>query len=221
MWKCTYCYLLLFCLSFVELSAQQDSILLTKNFKFEDGIYFQLEDLQKNQPTLAWKDVFASLYTNPQTFVTKVDFIQSGEKDLELDSIFSLVLGGIPYIQVNDLLGNSSLKNFVGLQVRGNISYLSYPQKIQKEIPMEAYNPLTGKAFRKATIQREVTIQKEKIFHFETGVIANFTKENLLQWIASDKGLSKSVQELQPSEIEEKLFKCLLIFDDRNPYYLK
>ena len=138
-----------------------------------------------------------------------------------MNKIWAVVLGGIPYTRLKALDGSSGLAHFVGWQVRGKICYYTYDETLQKEIPMEAYNPLTGKAFRSGVITRETIINREKIVRFDTGEILDFTKDNLLLWIEDDAALSKSVQALSPEEVEEKLFKCLLIYDDRNLVYLR
>jgi len=57
--------------------------------------------------------------------------------------------------------------------------------------------------------------------NFETGETVDFTKRNFLKIIAGDKELTKAVEELQGTDIIDKLFKCLLIYDDRHPIYVK
>ena len=107
------------------------------------------------------------------------------------------------------------------MQVRGKICYFAFEQLQQQEIPMSAFNPVTGRAFRTSTITQDILIKKEQMLDFETGAISDFSKRNLIDWVAQDKALVKSIQALSDDEADEKLFKCLLIFDDRNPIYLK
>ena len=52
--------------------------------------------------------------------------------------------------------------------------------------------------------------------HFETGEVKDFTVENFLQWIQDDENLVETIMELSEEERQEKLFKCLLIYVDRN-----
>ena len=56
--------------------------------------------------------------------------------------------------------------------------------------------------------------------NFETGEVADFTIENFLKWILDDPRLIQSINELSQEEAQEKLFKCLLIYDDRNEVFV-
>jgi hypothetical protein len=51
--------------------------------------------------------------------------------------------------------------------------------------------------------------------------VTDFTKENFMNWIENDQQLWATVKDLSPEETQEKLFKCLLIYIDRNAVYLK
>lgn len=90
-----------------------------------------------------------------------------------------------------------------------------------KKVQVAAYNPLTGRPFRVGTVEREEEIIVEKIMRFETGEVAEFTFENVLAWIQDDPLLVETILELPDEEKQEKLFKCLLIYDDRNEVFLR
>jgi hypothetical protein len=192
----------------------QDSILLTKNFQFQDGIYLTLEELQSNQPTFGWDEVRASIFTNPQTMLTQVSSISlpDGGEDLVLDAhnIYALSIEGVPSIRVEAAQIQKNLATFAALKVRGKICYFGFPTIQKKQIAMQAYNPKNGRPFRSSTIERDQEVFREKMLHF-----ANF-----LRWIQEDADLVKTISELKPAQQQEKLFKCLLIFDDRNHLYL-
>lgn len=203
-----------------SLHAQKDSTILSKNFLFNDGIYTDFEQLKANQPAILWDSVQANLFTNPQTFTTKIDFIIHHADTLSLDSVWGVVLAGIPYIRIEDHPNSGELTYFAGLKVRGNISYFSYPITEQKIIPIKAYNPVVGNAYLQTTILKDVEHTVEKMLQFETGDIQDFNRISFLKWIKNDEGLTKSVRDLSEAEVQEKLFKCLLIYDDRHPVYI-
>lgn len=69
-------------------------------------------------------------------------------------------------------------------------------------------------------IEREMDIKVEKMLHFQTGETADFTVGNFRKWILDDPRLIQSINELTPNEAQEKLFKCLLIYDDRNEVFV-
>lgn len=214
---------LLSILSTLQLVGQEDSILVTKNFDFEDGIYLQLNSLQKNKPDISWKDVNSNLAANPQTFMTQIEFISLKETgdSLNMTDVFAICLGGIPFIRLPQEAVDKELTTFAGLRVRGLISYFNYEVTVNRKVPISAYNPLNGRAFRTGMIDKQVTLTYEKMFHFETGEMATLNKENFLYWIREDKKLASTVQDLEGQELVEKLFKALLIFDDRNPIYIE
>ena len=109
---------------------------------------------------------------------------------------------------------------FAGLRVRGKISFFSYEQELERDVEIKAYNPLTKKPFRQGKVSRKERVLVEKMLHFENGLIEDFNYVNFLLWIEDDPKLKESVFDLSPSEIKEKLFKCLLIYDDRNLVYV-
>ena len=73
-------------------------------------------------------------------------------------------------------------------------------------------------AFLNGELEEEVFV--EKIMRFETGEIVEFTVENVLHWIQDDPLLVETIKELPAEEMQEKLFKCLLIYADRNEIYV-
>jgi hypothetical protein len=201
--------------------AQNESLLITKNFKFQDGIYLTLQDLQKNQPNYNWNQVTANLASSDEGFIVQVETISIAEQALDLQQIWGICIKGMPYIRVPKGERTKAATVFAGLRVRGKICYFDYEEAVQEMREMKAYNPVTGRVFRTATLPVEKTVQRQQILHLETGEVVNFTKANFLNWIEDDRPLWNTVAELQPAEVREKLFKCLLIYVDRNPVYLK
>ena len=199
---------------------QKDSLgLLTKNFKFEDGIYLSFEDFKQNEPSISWDSVYASLHTNPQNFITLVDTIQSKEKNEKLNGLWGFSLAGIPYVNIN-VMNEAGLQKYVGIKVRGSICYYIMEEKYQQTETITAYNPLTGVPFRQADIVTEKEREKPFMMSFETGETVEFNQENFLDWIKDDEQLVKSVKNLSPQDRADKLFKSLLIYVDRNPVYV-
>ena len=201
-------------------NAQSDSVLLTKNFKFQDGVFMTFKDFQNNTPTYQWKEIEAGIYTNPKTYLTQVHYMKVKEGrdivDVNLDKIWGISLDGIPFVQLDKKELRKENAVFSALQVRGEICYLDYEVEVKKMIPMHVYNPLTGKPFRSMNVERTVPIKFKKMMHFDSGIIEDFTVANFKHWIKEDKDLYKTLEELNELEAEEKLFKCLLIYVDRN-----
>lgn len=211
-------------LAFSALGLQaQDSTLLTKNFRFADGVYFNLAQLQANQPAYPLDSLEMQYITNPQTSLTQVDavLLKKSKLALPLDSIWVVCLDGVPSVRVPNNEINRTLPNFAALKLRGKICYFTYPDYRTKKVRVAAYNPLTGRPFRQGTVEREQEVIIDKMMHFQSGQIADFNLKNLLAWIQDDQLLVETLSELPPGEQEEKLFKSLLIYVDRNPAFLR
>lgn len=205
------------------LAKGQDSLVLSKNFRFADGVYFGLEELRRNQPRFALADLDLQHFTNPQTSLTQVNglVLKKENRPLPLDSVWAVCLEGVPSVRVPSDEINRELPTFAALKLRGKICYFTYPDWRPKRIRVAAYNPVTGRPFRQGTVLREEEVIVEKMLRFETGEIADFNVENLMAWIADDPLLVETVQELPLEAQQEKLFKCLLIYVDRNYVFLK
>ena len=70
----------------------QDSVMVTRSFQFQDGIYQNLAQLKANQPGISWKEVTSTYFTNPISLIAEVDQItnKSSQVDLFVDSIFAI-----------------------------------------------------------------------------------------------------------------------------------
>jgi hypothetical protein len=175
--------------------------LITKNFKFENGIYA----------------------VNPVTFLMQMEalrFKKTG-KTAPIDSIWGVVVDGIPYVRLprNEIAKPTTC--FAGFILRGGICYFQYETSVQTQVPITAYIPETGTAYMTKKVSNKTPIIKEKLMDYKTGQIVDLTLNNFKQLITGDKDLLVTVNELKPNEIKEKLFKCILIYNDRNPVFLK
>lgn len=193
---------------------QADSLKMTKNFKFKDGIYTSFQQFKSNKPAFSWNDIQTQLSTNPQTCMAHIASISISNKEISLDSVWGISIAGIPYIKVN------SNYDFACLSVRGKISLFSFSMKVNKQIPMPVYNPSTGEKVYQGMVEREVNQDFTYILNFETGEVAGFSPKNFKFWIRDDKNLYNTIDELDIKETREKLYKCLLIYDDRNPVFI-
>ncbi len=198
----------------------EDSVLVTKNFRFHDGVYATFADFQRNRPTWLWDSLYAVCVTNPQTFLTQVEYIkQLDGEEIPLDSIWGLAIGGIPYVRLPRGATPKPLTAFAGLRLRGIICYYAYEDMEERTYEIQAYNPVTGAPFRKGKVKNKEPVRKEFMLHFLSGKIEEFTQANLVAWIADDVRLAEAIASLSESELEEKLFKGLLIYVDRYPVF--
>jgi len=78
---------------------------------------------------------------------------------------------------------------------------------------------MTGVPFLQDEVVTKVEVENSFMLSFESGKIAALTKENFLEWIENDSKLTQTVKRIE-GNVKEKLFKCLLIYDDRNPVFV-
>ncbi len=202
--------------------AQADSVLVTKNFKFEDGLYFSFSDFRENRPAVPWSRVKAVLASNPQTFLIQVEQLYADSLGfIPPDSLWGLCLKGIPYIRLSQGQVDKALPSFAGMQVRGRICYFEYSRDTVFQRAIAAYNPLTGRPFREGQVPVEETLVFKRMLNFETGAVAPFDLPHFLEWIREDERLYQTFAEMRPSEADSRLFKGLLIYLDRNAVFLK
>ena len=207
---------------FSGLLAQDKPVLLTKNFKFKDGIFLSFEDFRTNSPSYSWEELEFSLFANPQTFITKVESIRKLDGTaIDLEKVWGLSIDGIPHIRLEKGALSDDLYVFVSMKVRGKLCYFSYQDAKTEMVTIKAYNPLTKKPFREGKVPREVDVVIEKMLNFQTGELMDFTVDNFIDAIEKDdKKLVNTIQDLSPEEARQKLFKCLLIYVDRNQVFI-
>lgn len=202
-----------------NLSAQDTLAIVTKNYKFNDGIYFSFSDFQKNTPVLKWTELQGNVFSNPENFTVKAEVLKqkslSPSEESLLDSIWGFTIGGIPYIKIKKEK-NTPLTLFSGIRVRGELCYFTYEAREEKEIVFSAYNPVTARPFRSSVEKRKLKVKKEKILLMKTGEVMDYNFENMMVCLKDDPVLLRALNQIEDYELEEKMFKCLLIYNDRH-----
>ncbi len=202
-----------------SLFAQENQEVVTKNYKFNDGIYFSFSDFQQNHPVLRWEEIQGNLFSNPEAFIVKAEILK--QKSLGptaenlIDSIWGFTIGGIPYFKV-EKERNNPLTIFAGMRVRGQLCYFTYEIREEKDIVFSAYNPVTAQPFRSSVEKRNFKIKKEKILLLKTGEVLDYNFENMMICLQDDPTLVRALNQVEDYELEEKMFKCLLIYNDRH-----
>lgn len=216
-------YIIIILLSILRGGYAQNRTLVTKNFKFRDGVYYHFEQLQRNQPAVVWDSLETRLATNPQSLQMYIEVLKHKQTHdtIVLNSIWGVVVDGIPYVRLADEVQKKSAMTFAGMILRGKLFYYQYEDIEEKLVPITAYIPQTGQPYITKNVTQKKDIIREKLLKFETGETSDFTLFNFKQYIKEDADLLSTVNALKPKEVSEKLFKCLLIYNDRNPVFLK
>lgn len=209
----------IFCF-FTLSSFSQDSIQVLNSLKFKDGIYLNIDDFRTNKPSYTWADLNASAHINREKQVIRLEYVNTKDSSkirIE-DNIWGVCVEGIPYIKVVDTVKQMTI--FTALRIRGKLCYFYYDSYEIKAVPMTIYDPNTGQPIWQEMIDNKEPIVVEKMVNLETGSIANMEVSIFKNWIQDDQQLSNTINDLSVIEAREKLYKMLLIYNDRNPYFL-
>lgn len=219
------CFLILFLAGqhlVAQLSASDSLVPVDVNYRFVEGVYTDVEALKRNEPTHVLANLGGNLVVQEDEYLLKVEHLHlRGRPDLRLQlaDLKVICVKGLPYVQAyQDTLRQFTV--YAGLRVRGRLSYYAYEQQRPDTFLVKAYNPLTGRPFRQQNVIREKSYLMEKVLNLETEKVHDFDLDNMLELLATDEALVKSLRQLSPAEATARLQRCLLIFDDRHPFLL-
>jgi hypothetical protein len=205
-------------------TANGQEVKLTNDFEFKSGLYLSFESFKNNTPDLTWSEVQYDAFSNKEKRSIQFKYLNGldtndEQKTIPLDTIWGFCAEGIPYIRVD--IPSRSTSEFTVLRTRGRICYFTYEAYVIKEIPMTIYDPNSGRPILQKNIQNEELITIEKIMSFETGEIEMFKLRTFKKWIKkTDEKLMATLEDFNDAQASDKLYKSMLIFNDRNPVYV-
>ncbi|PHN08422.1 hypothetical protein [Flavilitoribacter nigricans] len=203
---------------------QAEAAFLDRNYEFQDGLYLSLASFQADSPDISINDLEGRLVTNDDTGLTKSDYLamksDTGAQEIDLQNVWGIALDGHPYIRISENTGDRQFATFAKVRVRGAICYFTFDSEVERYIEVKAYNPLNGKPFRRGRVKNMETVNNKRILRFDTGEVAPLTRENLLAWVQDDPQLTEAVTALEGEDISEKLYRSMLIYDDRHPVFI-
>lgn len=206
----------------VAQASPADSLLLTNEFTFNNGIYRTLDEWQRNAPSIAWSSVAYDAYANEEKRTIQLRDLRTKDGDvlLPLDSLWGICVDGVPYVRV--AIPSRKVQEFVALRTRGRICYFNYEGYVMRDVPMTIYNPRTGEPVMRRIVQNKELHTFEKMLRFEDGAITDFDLQAFKAWIQDrDPVLYDTLADYTESEAGERLYKSLKIFNDRNPVYVR
>jgi hypothetical protein len=210
-------FLLIFWLLPILTFAQNDSTKLNAKFRFRDGIYWSAAAFKSNKPNLISTDL-----TKNAVVTDNVIQMTTDPKNPQLETAWCIVKNGIPYLQYRADTASSNIQTFYKLQLQGKICYFSYNKNEMKQVPMNVFDPQTGKLIYTSFIQNREKTAYRFICRLSDGNIAPLNRKNLAEWTLDDKKLAASILELQDdAELAARLFKSVLVYNDRNFVWIK
>lgn len=197
---------------------------LDRNYVFQDGVYLSYDSFRSDQPDWPLSNLEGRMVTNEETGLTKSDYLavkrDTGAMPLALDDLWGICLDGKPYIRLEREAEEATFATFALLRVRGAICYFNFEAEEKRYVEVKAYNPLTGRPFRSARLPKLESVTRHKILHFPSGRTADLSRAALLDWIADDAPLTRTVAELPDTDIFDKLYRSVLVYNDRHPVYV-
>lgn len=103
------------------------------------------------------------------------------------------------------------------LHVVGNICYYFHESVETRDVVMNIYHPQTGQLLARRVIQNQDKVMSQKMLRFATGEVADFSLQNLRLWMHDDERLVLTLSDFSSNTPEDRLFKTLLIYNDRHP----
>ncbi len=199
-------------------TAPPDSVMLDHDYEFRDGIYDDFTALRANRPSRSWT------ITGSRVVRLADDYRLQVETDTPqaeaVTRAYAVVVDGIPYLRGRWERARNFIE-FAGLRVRGTLCYLAYDTLVTKSFEVKAYNPATGKPFRRGTVQRTKRQAVERVLDFRTGQLYPMNRENLLRLVAKDAELRRAIAALPADkDLPDRLFRALKIYDERYPLWM-
>jgi hypothetical protein len=201
----------------------QNGPVLNNYHRFNDGLYSSLSDFLRDTPRWHFREISPVEYwinadSNELHLAYKAPVTDQHAQPL-LDSLWGVSLFGIPYVRVSRDESRTKVI-FARLHVVGKLCYLYYEGVELQTFDMKVYHPITGDVLSSHPVQNRVRVVKQKFLRAESGELSDFTPENFALLIADDPQLLRTLEALSAPEAREKLFKMLLIYNDRHPFYL-
>lgn len=204
--------------------SQADANFLDRNYEFRDGLYLTMAAFQSDTPDIPINDLEGRLVTNDDSGLTKSDYLamktDTGAMEIDLENVWGITLDGEPYIRITENTGDQQFATFAKLRVRGAICYFTFESEQEHYVEVKAYNPLNGKPFRRGRVKNMKTVDNKRILRFDTGEVAPLTREILLNWVQDDPQLTEAIEALEGADITDKLYRSMLIYDDRHPVFI-
>ena len=200
--------------------AQNDSLMLTNNTPFEEGIYLTREAFTNNRPDFQWEEVGGNIFINQKNHTARIEGLYSKLDSIRkpLPNIWGFCRFGVPFRQIDTI---DNYQRFSTIKVRGRLCYYNYLQPVEETVEIIAYNPKTGIPFRRGQVNHEEEELVARFFEYETGQEYDFDLTVFMDYIRRrDEKLWNSLNKLAAEEANKKLYKCLLIYNDRHPLFI-
>lgn len=207
----------LWCCVTVLLHGQAEQVPLDRDYRFREGFYSSFQELQVNQPSAPLSIAELPMVHLADDYRLQIEHTSENINDLQ--RAYAIVLDGIPYLKTR-YDSARAFSEFSGLRIRGRLCYLTFDTTHIYEQEFQAYNPYNQRPFLRSVEVRSERQRVARILDFSSGQWYPFDRATVAQLVAEDRELVRALETISPEDEEEKLYRCLLIYDDRHPFYM-
>ena len=193
--------------------AAQQRTPLDADFRFRDGVYFTPEALIANQPDAEWGDIAGEMVQLPDDYRVQIDSF--GYKQGRYVTPYAISLDGLPYLFVRQDT-RRPFHEFAGLRNVGRYATLRFDTLEHTRQLMEAFNPATGRPFRRGWVERDRRREVHRIVDMTDGRRFPLEVAVVARLVAGETDLSSAVAKLAPDE-EQKMIRALVLYNERYP----
>lgn len=218
----------------------QDSVRTVKytpDFRFNDGIYMNFEQVRENSPIPKSKILTSADY-NDREFFTKV-FASDNfyyydavgvRQEVSKNDIWGFARNGVMYVMIQ---GNFNRITFVGSICHFVADVTTYDNRYNNYNPYGYYDPYYYSPYsyyggypygsyyspyNQATTAR--TELKQYIIDFESGKVMEFDVDNVKLMLMKDPEIYDEYVQLPKKRKKELMFVYIRKFNEKNPLYL-
>jgi len=189
----------------------------SKDFKFNDGIYLNFEQVKNNDAIPKNRivsiydindfDFFKNTLDNENLFF----YNETGIKqEVEISDIWGYAHNGVLYINWND--------DFSRIVVVGGICHFV----ANKVVSNYSYNPYNSYYYDPYSSPNSTSVElRQYLIHFETGTIYDYTYKNLEIILMNDPELYDEYHNLSKRKRKKLKFVYIRKFNKKNPIFIK
>ncbi len=182
--------------------------------RFADGVYLTHAALLANQPDVEWSDISGEMVQLAEDQRVQIDGF--GYKSGRQSGVpYAISLDGMPYLFVRHD-ARRRFYEFAGLRVAGRYSAISYDTTVHLRRLMKAYNPVNGRAFREAWVERDQQREVSRVIDMTDGRRLPLDKSTVQELLAREEDLVAALDRSEVAE-EPKMLRALMIYNERHP----
>lgn len=217
--------LTLFFLFSFSVSMAQEPASGNENFKFEDGIFLNFDQVKTNSP-ISGAEILSSIDFNDKDFYKTIISAEKiyyyndlGERqEVEVKTIWGFSQNGVLYIRAKDRFNRLTIVGKIGLFIVETLSYNDYYNSPYYGYGYPYYNYYGYNSYYYRPHITEVYKDVEQyIIDFESGQILKFNLNNTKMLLKKDPELYEQFVREKKSRQEDLMFVYIYHYNKKHP----